>query len=257
MSKNSITKDKVFAAAIKIAGTGSMPTTVGLRQELGKGSDSTLHKYLQEWKSLLLKNAGRIGQDGNLSLLNENNILRQNIEELMQSLSNYTAQLQNLEQANAKVAQENVYLLQENTQQKIEIAGLQAQVINLRATIEHNSSEYQKVLDKIIAEKNHIIQFLQEEMRLTQVDAIEKIRDYSFKEHDMLIQERVKITNLQAEVIRLRSIVAKIKDPGLLVVEEEIQPMGGNNRAQLLSELYAQKMQSYLQVGDEIDANNN
>lgn len=252
-----VSQDVVFNAATKIAADGIMPTTASIRAELRRGSETTLHKYLQEWKTLLLKHAGRIGQSAALPLLDENKVLRQNLEQLSQNLASYTNELQDLEIANTKLKNENSMLKQEVSQHLATIAMLQAQLLNLQATVEHNSSEYQQTLDKIIAEKNQTIQSLQEEMRQAQVDAIEKIRDYSFKEHDLLIQERVKIINLQAEVVRLKSMIAKIKDNSPLVMEEEIQPEAKNNRAQLLSELYAQKIQSDLQVEDGVDANNN
>lgn len=247
---------EVFEVATKIAAAGSMPTIASIRQNLGRGSETTLHKYLQEWKALLLKNAARIGQNANLSLLNENNTLRQNVEQLSQSLSNYSGDLQNLEQTNNKLEQENSQLKEENSRHVATIAALQAQAINLQATIERASNEYQQTLERIIADKNQIIHSLQEEMRQTQVDAIEKMREYSFKEHDLLIHERVKIINLQAEVARLKAMVAKVKDADLLVVEEESQPVIKNNRAQLLSELYAQKLRSDLHEEDGLDANN-
>lgn len=250
-----ISQAEVFEAATKIAASGAMPTVASIRQNLGRGSETTLHKYLQEWKSYLLKSAARIGQNANLSLLKENNTLRQNLEELSQNLNDYSSEMQNLEQANAKLELQNSQLMQENLQQTATIASLQAQIVNMRVTNEHASHEYQQTLDKIIADKNQIIHSLQEEMRQTQADAIEKMREYSFKEHDLLIHERVKIINLQADVTRLKAIVSKVKDANLLVAEEESQPVVKNNRAQLLSELYAQKLQSDLHEEDELDAN--
>lgn len=250
-----ISQTEVFEVATKIAATGTMPTVASIRQNLGRGSETTLHKYLQEWKSVLLKSAARIGQNANLSLLNENNTLRQNLEQLSISLSDYSSELQKLEQANAMLEHTNSHLMQECMQQAATITSLQAQIVNMQVTTEHASHEYQQTLDKIITDKNQIISSLQEEMRQTQVDAIDKMREYSFKEHDLLIHERVKSQNLQTEVTRLKAIIAKVKDANLLV-EEEIQPIVKNNRAQLLSELYAQKLQSDLHEEDELDANN-
>ena len=251
-----ISQVEVFNAATKIASGGAMPTTASIRAELKRGSESTLHKYLQEWKTILLKHAARIGQNTNLSLLNENNTLRQNLEELSQNLSDYSRELQDLEQANAKLELQNSQLMQERLRYTALTATLQAELNNANRQIEQNAQGYQETLERIIVDKNDIIKSLQEEMRQTQVDAIDKMREYSFKEHDLLIHERVKIINLQAEITRLKAIVAKVKDANLLVVDEEILPVVKNNRAQLLSELYAQKLQSDLHEEDELDANN-
>lgn len=251
-----ISQEEVFEAACKIAAKGTMPTTASLRQILGRGSETTLHKYLQEWKSILLKHAGRIAQSGNLSLLNENKILRQNLEQLTQGIANYSRELQDLELAFAKLKNENSELEQERLQCAALTATLKAQFDSANEQNERNAKEYQETLERIIADKNHIIHSLQEEIRQTQVDAIESMREYSFKEHDLLIHERVKTINLQAEVARLQAIVAKVKDAHLIEVKEESNPVLKNSRAQLLSELYAQKSHSDLQVGDEPDVNN-
>lgn len=252
-----ITQEDVFLAAIEIAGDGKMPTIISVRQKIRAGSETTILKHLQSWKVLLLKSAARIGQGAALPLLDENKVLRQNLEELGISLSNYSSELQDLELANAKLQNDNSQLMQESLQNAATIAKLQAELDNANGSIACASHEYQQTLDKIILDKNHIIKSLQEEMRQIQVDAIDKMREYSFKEHDLLIHERVKIINLQTENTKLQVIVSKVKDAHLLVVEEEVKPAQKNNRAQLLSELYAQKLQSDLQIEDEPNVNNN
>ncbi len=47
---NSITRDDVFSAADEIFATGKNPTQAAIRTKLGRGSFSTINKYLSEWK---------------------------------------------------------------------------------------------------------------------------------------------------------------------------------------------------------------
>lgn len=246
-----ITQEDVFIAATEIAVAGKMPTIISIRQKLLAGSETTILKHLQAWKILLLKSAARIGQGGALPLLDENKVLRQNLEELSHSLATYSSELQDFEQANAQLKDDNSKLMQERLLYTELNGTLQVQLDSANKQIEQNAQGYQETLERIIADKNQIIQSLQEEMRQTQVDAIDKMREYSFKEHDLLIHERVKTINLQTEVTRLQTIVAKVKDANLLVVQDITPLPRANNRAQLLSELYAQKSQSDLHEEDD------
>ena len=250
-----INQAEVFASAIKIAAQGQMPTTANIRQELGRGSETTLHKYLQEWKTLLLKNAARVWQNTKLSLLDENKILRGNLDELTASLANYAKQLQELEWANSTLSDENAVLKNERQQQALTIATLQAKVEILEQTIEQSTQGNLQIISTLMADKNHMLESLQNEMRQTQVDAIEKMREASFKEHDLLIQERVKILNMQTELARLQAMMPKVKE--MPWADGQAEPSATitakNSRAQLLSELYAQKAKIAPDPEDELD----
>lgn len=250
-----ITQVDVFAVATEIAMDGKMPTIASIRQKLHAGSETTILKHLQNWKVLLLKNAARIGQSGTLPLLDENKVLRQNLEELTASLANYASQLQKLELANGNLSGENTVLKNECQQQTLTIASLQAKVETLEQAMEQGAQGNLQIINTLITDKNHMLASLQEEMRQTQVDAIEKMRESSFKEHDLLIQERVKILNLQTELARLQAMAPKVKD--IPLADRQVEPsqpvIAKNSRAQLLSELYAQKAKIASNPEDELD----
>lgn len=51
-----ITKEEVFKAADKTAAEGIMPSILHIRESLEhRGSESTIGRYLKEWKQMLLK----------------------------------------------------------------------------------------------------------------------------------------------------------------------------------------------------------
>ncbi|MCW1908592.1 MAG: DNA-binding protein [Candidatus Saccharibacteria bacterium] len=55
---SAITRQEVFAAANMLAAQGDMPSILSVRKALGnRGSESTLQKYLKEWKANLLASA--------------------------------------------------------------------------------------------------------------------------------------------------------------------------------------------------------
>ncbi len=56
MSGVYVTRDEVYKAANEISGCGEMPSIKMVRTFLGdRGSESTLQKYLKEWKQELLQ----------------------------------------------------------------------------------------------------------------------------------------------------------------------------------------------------------
>lgn len=50
MARRKITQDDVFAAARDLVGAGEQPSTLAIHKVLGKGSYSTIQKYLKEWE---------------------------------------------------------------------------------------------------------------------------------------------------------------------------------------------------------------
>ena len=56
MANDPVTRSEVFEAANALADLGIMPSIMGVRDAIGnRGSETTLNRYLKEWKLLLLK----------------------------------------------------------------------------------------------------------------------------------------------------------------------------------------------------------
>jgi hypothetical protein len=249
-----ITGDEIFSVATKIAAGGIMPTTASIRAALGRGSETTLHKYLQEWKTLLLKHAGRLSQNTNLSLLDENKLLRSNVEALSENLSIYSQDLLKLEQDNANLTQENNELKAELQDHALMLESLKVQNFSMQEMLSKLSIERAETIEQILADKNKLIESLRDELHQVQIDAIEKVRDYSFKDRDLLITQQIKNQNLEIELNRLKSVISKLPEEGL---SEPIADRNSskNSRAQLLSEVYATKVQGILSIEDDDAAN--
>ena len=240
MIKNrGISQEAVFNAATKIAVSGIMPTTASIRAELRRGSETTLHKYLQEWKTLLLKHAGRLSQNTNLSILDENKLLRGNLETIAENLSACSRDLLNQDQTNADLMRENSNLKVENQEQAMLLASLKVENTSMQELISKLSSERAEIIEQIIADKNRLIESLRDELKQVQVEALEKIRDYSFKDRDLLIAEQIKNQNLELDVQRLRNAMGSLTYTP--AVESVKKPAAKNARTQLLSEIYAIK----------------
>lgn len=54
MKEKPLTRDDIFMAADIVASTHVMPTITNVRELLGRGSETTLLKFLREWKEEML-----------------------------------------------------------------------------------------------------------------------------------------------------------------------------------------------------------
>lgn len=59
MPRTGITRSQVFEAADRLAESGTLPTVVTVRGDLGKGSFTTINQHLSEWKALKWKAEGQ------------------------------------------------------------------------------------------------------------------------------------------------------------------------------------------------------
>lgn len=172
-----ITQDDVFKVANEIAVTGEMPTREAIYKKLGRGSGTTLHKYLTEWRTMLLKHAGRV-QNSDLPLIKENQVLQQNVEQLTNLLTTNSAELTEVENK-----------LQEFKNQMRELS---RQLYDLRME--------KTALESSMATKDKILESLKDEMRQIHQDSIEAIRQNADRFHEQLMQEKIKVINLEEKL---------------------------------------------------------
>jgi hypothetical protein len=89
-----VTKEDVFIAADLLAAEAIMPSILGVRKLLGdKGSESTLQKYLKEWKKNLLLNVATYQSN---EMVRENDKLRVVIAEIYNNLKKSLEELQKI-----------------------------------------------------------------------------------------------------------------------------------------------------------------
>jgi chromosome segregation ATPase len=176
---NSVSAESVFAVANEIAKTGDMPTVAQVRADLGnKGSISTIHKYLTQWRAMLLKHAGRVNEPQNLSLAKENLILKQNIEQLTNLLTTNSAELNDAEYKIQELDNKIADLQKEKHEDQIKIA----------------------VLETAVSTTEKILEGLKDEMRQIHQNAVEMIRQNSDNFHLQLMQEKIKVINLEEKL---------------------------------------------------------
>lgn len=204
MSKKIVTKTDVYTAANFIASSGEIPTIAAVRGALGgRGSETTILNFLQVWKKerLLHSHVSVVVAEGTqLDLNEENRQLRQALKQQMAHNEHYAEELINAEKAVVKLQSENQQLQVSNKQLQeklIEVTNLK----DLLATLCHElKTTFSNDLDKILNDKNKVIDQLQQEIRDLNQISIQTVRQTSSDAHDLLMQEKVKTLNLEEKV---------------------------------------------------------
>ena len=169
MTRKIVTKTDVYVAANFIAASGEIPTITAVRGVLGgRGSETTILNFLRNWKKerLLPNNAPVIVLDDNpLDLAEENRQMRQALKQQVAHNENYAEELINAEKAVANLQSENQQLQSKNQrlQEKLlEVTNLK----DLLVTLCHElKTTFSNDLDKILNDKNKLIDQLQENTR--------------------------------------------------------------------------------------------
>lgn len=217
MQKRRIDKQQIFDAAKVIAHMDREPTVAGIRKYLGfTGSETTLHKYLKEWKLKCFKI-----YDSNCN----QEIEQKDIANLKAENQTFVATIAKMEEHNrivaaefAKTERKNVELTQKLLQFENQINLLEKELEELKKCKEYLDHSYhdlkeerEVLLGKMEKDKDQLIAALREELSQTHQANLQQIQDVSYRGHDLLMQEKVKVMNLEERVKGLSDELAKLQ----------------------------------------------
>lgn len=217
MLKKEITKSKVFDAARVIAHMDREPTMANVREHLAfTGSQTTLHKYLKEWKLKCFKAydpncAKDIEQKDFANLQAENQALAATIGKMEEHSKIVASEF-------AKTERKNVDLTQQVERLESELDLLAKELSEAKKDKEHLENLYrdlkeerEALLGKMERDKDQLIASLREELSQTHQANLQKVQDISYQGHDLLMQEKVKVINLEEKVKGLSGELAKVQ----------------------------------------------
>lgn len=206
MQKERINKQKILDAAKAVAYLDKEPTTTNVREYLAfTGSQTTLHKYLKEWKLKCFQAyepnyVANTEQQDIASLQAENQTLAATIRKMEEHDKIVAAEF-------AKTERKNVELAQSLNRLEIQLTLLEEEFSELKKDKEHSDDLYRELreerevlLDRLERDKDQLIASLREELSQTHRLNLEKIQDVSYHGHDLLMQERVKVMNLEEKI---------------------------------------------------------
>jgi chromosome segregation ATPase len=207
MSRTSITRQDVFEAAQGLIAKGYTPTQDGVRHFLGRGSRGTIHKYLKEWKEACFKQGGKKPKpeiEDTKKLLEENKRLEQQSSKQLEQNKILSHDLLIAERELAKVKEqcenqtEEINLLQEKH------AVLEKEHEQILIAYEAMCQERETAIEKVLADKNQLIEALRAELQETHKENLEQARNWSYQQDETLMQEKVKSLNFQEQVKTLK-----------------------------------------------------
>jgi len=206
MQKQRINKQKIFDAANVIAHLDKEPTTANIREHLMfTGSQTTLHKYLKEWKLKCFQMyepnyVKSIEQKDLIELQEKNQALMVIVEKMEEHNKIVVAEF-------AKTERKNVDLTQGLVKLEDKLALLEKEFDDLKKDKEYLDSLYRNLkeerevlLGRMERDKDQLIASLREELHQTHQASLEKIQDVSYHGHELLMQEKVKTINLEDKV---------------------------------------------------------
>ena len=222
-----LNKKTVFEAAGIIATRSKMPTIKLIRMELGGGSETTIHKYLDHWKKELLQLANQI-TEGTITPLK---IAPDSNRDLEQALITQSTQTKVLTDQLIQSEKENMTLKDQNESLQSELKAITEKYKALLLKDEHLEKLCQEIkaeravmAEAIMKDKNNQIQFLQQELREMNKASLEQIKKMGFEGDDALIQEKVKSIQLEDKV-KLLEDQLKSLEKELKAAKEANQPL--------------------------------
>jgi chromosome segregation ATPase len=247
MQKNRINKQKIFDAAKIIAHLDKEPTTANVREYLAfTGSQTTLHKYLKEWRLKCFK----AYKDNDVSVIEP-----QKVSKLKTENQNLTATIEKIEEHSRVVASEfakterkNVELTKQLGRLETQLNLLDKELSELKKDKEHSDKLYRDLkeerevlLGRMERDKDQLIASLREELQQTHQENLKKIQDISYQEHDLLMREKVNTMNLEEKVNSLTEETARLQQE-LSNANKAVDPLRG--RIKELQKLIAENLTS-------------
>lgn len=229
MPKHTLTKQAVIEAASHLAATGIFPTLAAVRKQLGgRGSQSTIHKYLKQWTQACIQR-GAMGVSTLdpaeiQSLLTEKYKLEKIIAKQIEQNTVLSAQL--------ITAEKRIIEAQEKGKQsEIELQNLREQLLQAEVKYQAIEGAYQAmreerevVLQTILEDKNQQIEALKQELQEVNNVTLTKVIEMGYRGDEALMDEKIKTLNLQEKVSALDKLVASLQQQ-LLREQQANQPL--------------------------------
>jgi len=230
MPKKIISKQQVIKAAQIVVANNLNPTLVAVRKQLNYcGSDSTIHKYLSQWKTECFKNM--LQED----CKEENRQFSQEVNELERSLKlelhkqiqhneEYAQELIHVEKTIVALKEENHKLQAINQELQLELK----EATSIKATLVQVNQEIQHKLEqndnKVIIQQQQLIATLQAELKELNAKSMKVMQEISSSGHEVLMQEKVISINLQAKIDSLnKELLESNKQLNTAILKAQVQ----------------------------------
>lgn len=225
MPKIGVTQEEVIKAAQAIVKKGSAPTATNIREYLGSGSSTTIHKYLKRWKRQCFQ---KVNNDpsiqGSEALFREVQLVRQSLAKQTSKNEELAGQLIQAERNITKLQGINQQLINEFNLLKEQQQQITATCDKYKTAYESVMADREGVISSILEDKNNLIGSLRQELKEINKASIEQVKNIGRKGDDALMEEKVKTIHLQDELNQQRQTIEELRAQ-LLKNQETIIPL--------------------------------
>ncbi len=245
MQNKRLNKQKVFDAAKVIAHLDKEPTTANIREYLAfTGSQTTLHKYLKEWKLKCFKAyeanyVGNVEQKDIANLQSENQRLAATVGKMEEHNKIVANEFAKTEKKNIELTQKVVQLENQTSLLEKELDELKKEKKYLDKMYAELKEERELLLGRMERDKDQLIASLREELRQTHQTSLEKIQNVSYHGHELLMQEKVKSMNLEEKIKALTGDAVRLQQE-LNSANQVVEPL--KLRIKLMEKLIAENL---------------
>ena len=214
MIKKTISKQQIIQVAESLVLANCMPTVTAIRTQLNSGSETTIHKYLSQWKwQCFTKMVNGSKEQSSISvdqeLIESHRTLKLELQKQISHNEIYASELINAETTIIKLTATNQQL--QTTIQK-----LQNDLDSAIKEKEILKDCYQKLTEAVasnrddtILQQEKTIESLRQEIQTINQTSFNAVQQVSFAGHDALLQEKVKTLNLEEKVKELQQLVVQ------------------------------------------------
>ena len=207
MMINKTTQDSVFQAAETLYSAEQNPTIKAVRELLGHGSNTTIHKYLTLWKEAKAEELEETEEDDTETKLKET---IQQLKQQQRSNQQLAKELLAFEIKLATTEQElkaatSAFNTQTVAYNEINIKLAAAEKLNQEVKAERDSN-----LHQVLQFKQQLIQQFQDDLKQINQESLAKVNEISFKNQDAWLAEKVKNKNLEDMVTELKIQIANL-----------------------------------------------
>ena len=239
--QNKVTQTEIIQAAQKLVQKGHAPTIAKVRQLLsGRGSESTILKYLTIWKQQCFKQVNDLADPNqpDHKILEEKRKLEQTLNKQLTQNEHYARELINAEKTIVKLKEEIYNLQITNQATQTELKKAIAVNTNLQEWYQKLQTALDLNRDQMIKQQQQIIDDLQIELKTINEKSIAALRETSTQGHELVMQEKVQAINLQA----------KIDDLTKELIENKKQLNVSNMKAQLENQTLLRQINRQQQI---------
>lgn len=208
MTTSHATKNSVFQAADALYAAEQNPTIKAVREWLGCGSNTTIHKYLTQWKEVKALELEEVEKDNTTD-----------------KLKDVTQQLKHQQRNNQQLAKELLNLEHKlvATEQELKTltTALNNQIICLNETtirrdaaeqlVQTMQAERDSNLNQVLQVQQQLIQQFQDDLKQINQDSLHKVSEISVKNQDAWMAEKVKNKTLEMTIAELKTKITTLE----------------------------------------------